>query len=807
MVYSLVLLAASLVWIWAHWKHRIYASGFALLIAWAAIASSWHHAYWNWYAVQDVATISAPDSTLVCLRARLTSEAKAVAASDESALNPIPTTEQTKYLCEALEVRDGQTWKSLTGNFELVLHNAIDVYSGDQLIEVAGRIVTTDSTRNPGQFDFRVHGRSKRRNVRVHVYHPAAVTLIEREGQVGAWYAFAHWRSRIRKQLNELAWKHVPYQQASFASAILLGNRQQLENGRQDVFLTTGTIHLLAISGLHIGILAAVFFFVFRLGFIKRRTALILTIVFVIFFAWLVEFRPPVLRASILIVLFCSARLMGRSGLSYNLLALAALIVLAINPSDLFQIGPQLSFLAVGSIIFCKPWIYPGAEVDPVKKLIASTQSRLGMFLQKLRTNAWITIKVSAFIWLIAFPLIALRFHLIVPAALLLNPLVMLPIAVALYAGLGVLVVGVFWPGGADVCGWICGKSLSSIEWLIHRGQHLPAGHFWTSGPSEWAVVVFYLGLFAIAIYPLTKLNGRVLFAFVLMWTTFFWVLPDWMNSSQTKDRAAELTFIDTGHGGSVLIELPERTLLYDAGCFGSAKYGAMNISGVLWDRKVEHIDGLIISHADVDHFNSAVELMQRFSIGAIYMTRQMAEDDSPAVKMLMEEVGRMKIPIVLVADGARFNFDSSETQVQVIGPPKLGTGGNDNSNSVVLELELFGNKILLPGDLEDAGLKRLLLHYPQRYDLVMAPHHGSANSEPEAFAEWANPNHIVISGSSKRVDWDVVNVFRAKGIRTWVTSRDGAVRCSIANGGIHVSCWVHGDWQDRDYFESRGFF
>ena len=608
-------------------------------------------------------------------------------------------------------------------------------------------------------------------------------------------------RSKLRKRLNALIWQHVDEKRAPFAAAILLGNREQLTSVQRERFLKTGTVHLLAISGLHIGILAALFFLLYRVGLMRRATALLCTIVFVIFYAWLVEFRPPVLRASILIVLFSIARLKGKNGLSYNLLALAGLIVLAFNPSDLFQIGPQFSFLAVTTLIFCRSWIYPGPEQDPLKRLIANTRGTPVRIVRWVGRNAWTTFKVSAVIWLAAVPLVAFHFHLVVPVSLLLNPLVMIPIAIGLYSGLGVLVFGWFWSGAANFFGQVCGSSLGLIDMMIERGEVVPGGHFWASGPDAWAVVLFYSGLFLLVTQSWAKLNGRWTMAIVCAWTAFAWVLPNWnaaTNGSVSRGREpnTELccTFVDTGHGCSVVLQLPgHQTILYDAGCLGSANYGMVNISGVLWDQKINHIDALVISHADVDHFNSAVELCHRFSIGVVYVSPMMLTSDSEAVHLFLREIRSVGVEVREIFGGKRLKLDTDEIEIFVLGPPSSGNGGNDNSNSVVLLIEAFSKRILLPGDLEDEGLQELLDSPSIDCDLVMAPHHGSPNSHPREFAEWARPEEVVISSSVRRLKRASVEAFEEAGSRVWITGRDGAVRCILSDDGLEISKWIHG--------------
>ena len=800
---------ATLVW-WGLMRcGKLRCAAVALLLAWASLAGLWHQAHWNWYPPHTVSRYTANDSSLVCIRLKLINEPRLVAARAHDSLNPIPSGDRTRVLTHVEAIRDGEEWVDATGLADLMIHaEPIELQCGDR-VQVFGRLVGSDSTRNPGQFNFRNLARGRRKLVTVHCYFADSVRKLDSQAS-----ALFRVRSQLRKRLNEMIWRHVDEKHAPFAAAILLGNREQLSSVERERFLKTGTVHLLAISGLHIGILAALFFLLYRIGVMRRSTALLCTIAFVIFYAWLVEFRPPVLRASILIVLFSIARLMGKSGLSYNLLALAGLIVLAFNPADLFQIGPQFSFLAVTTIIFCRQWIYPGREEDPLKRLIANTRGTPVRIVRWMVRNVWTTIKVSAVIWLAAVPLVAFHFHLVVPVSLLLNPLVMIPIAVGLYFGLGVLVFGWCWPGAADFCGQICGGSLGVIDSLIERAEFIPGGHFWAMGPDFWAIVLFYIGLFLFAIFPQTKLNGRWLLTVGLVWISFAWSLPNWYfaaggsTKSFSKQRPAlSCTFVDTGHGCSVVLQLPDgQTILYDAGCLGSANYGMVNISGVLWEQKISHVDALVISHADVDHFNSAVTLCQRFSIGVVYVTPMMLENDSEAVRILLRELGQAGIEVREIYGGTRLKLDTEDVEIYVLGPSRSGNGGNDNSNSVVLLVEAFSKRILLPGDLEDEGLQRLLESPDIDCDLVMAPHHGSLNSRPAEFARWARPEEVVISSSVRRLKWKAVDAFEEAGGRVWITGRDGAVRCIVSRDGLRVSKWIHGDRNDDDYFSNRGF-
>jgi len=137
-------------------------------------------------------------------------------------------------------------------------------------------------------------------------------------------------------------------------------------------YLVTGTIHVLSISGLHVGILAAGFFLVLHSGLVPRRISLVATILLTICYALLTDLQPPVVRASILVIVGCVAMWTGRSAIGFNTLAAAGIFVLALNPSSLFLTGAQLSFMAMATMIAFQPLLVRQPIVDPLDRLPAS---------------------------------------------------------------------------------------------------------------------------------------------------------------------------------------------------------------------------------------------------------------------------------------------------------------------------------------------------------------------------------------------------------------------------------------------------
>ena len=773
-----------------HNRHVALASTL-LLIGLVCVGAFWHHGRWNWFGESELGRFATGRVKPCCIEAIATSEPRLMAVEETTFKDE---TARTKIAIRVTRIRDGKQWIDVSGISDLIIHGPTrHVQSGDR-IRVFGQLVPSSPPTNPGQYDFRKFYRAKSKLAFVHAINIESVEVIEPAGWAGAKLL-----STLRQKLNELTWTHVHEDEAALASAILLGNREQLSKTRRDTFFETGTVHLLAISGLHVGILAGTFFMMFRIGLLSRKKCLWATIFFVIFYAWLVEFRPPVSRAAILIVLFCIGRLCGERGFSFNLLAIAGLIVLILNPCDLFAIGPQLSFLAVATLTFGKDWVFWSPSRDPIKRLVANTRPAhvrtINWFGRKLRA----AVLVSALIWLVAMPLVAFRFHLVAPIALVVNPILLVPIAWALYGGLGVLVLGWFAPSLANIFGWFCHLNLGWIEAMVAVAQSIPLGHSWTAGPTEASIACFYLGVFLFAVYPPTRLPGRWLLTLTAVWLVFTWFVPDqfdkWCERT-TEDAPLCLTVIDVGHGSSALIQLPDgKNMIYDAGALGSAEYGARNIAGVLWSERIEHVDAVVLSHADVDHFNALAQLTEQFSIGVVYMSRQMRESQSSAVASLIEVLNQKSIPIREISARDRL-LTGSHCSAEVLGPPIHGTGDNDNSDSVVLMLECSGRKVLLPGDLERAGLSLLFQQEPIDFDIVVAAHHGSKNSQPEEFMKWSTPEFVAISGGRRRVSDAAVQKFEAPGRKIGRTDYDGAIRFQIDGSGVTMKRWNHEPWE-----------
>lgn len=783
-----------LIWLVLHLANMRQSAAMVLAAAIVFTGAFYHHGRWNWFAANELGAYCKTDSTRVCLRGRILGEAKPAAKPDEDLFSAMPASEQTSFRFAAEFIRAGTEWEPVEGVARLTIHESVGNLRFGDLVEIYGRLSPISKPTSPGRVDFQEYYRNRNQTCSIHCYSRESVVVREHSPR----YSNASALSWLRSHLDQSLKQHVGSDQARFASAILLGNREQLPIDQREKFMTTGTAHLLAISGLHVGILASLFLFGYRFGLLTRRWALLLTIVFVCFYAWLVEFRPPVTRAAILLSLFCIGRLVGRRGNDYALLALAGFIVLLLNPGDLFQLGPQLSFLAFGTIVLFQGWIFPPLSDDPIDRLIRNSRPVHVRISQRFGRMCKQAILVSGLIWLVGLPLVARNFHLVTPVSPIINPIVLFPFAISLFSGLGVCFFAAWFPLAADFCGAVCGQSLEVVTGAIGVAESFSFGHWWTAGPTLVAVWVFYLAMFVLAVGAGKRLKVRLVAGVFCGWILFGWLLPFQLDKWSERGCANEsvITFLDVGHGSSVLLQLPGgQTMLYDAGSLASSEYTTDTVSRMLWDAGIEHLDCIVVSHADLDHFNAVPDLVERFSVGSVYVSKPMNEsrDESEVLPRLFEIIGKESVPIRELAWGDFVSL-AGGSRIEVLSPPDVGTGSNDNSDSIVMLLDLGPWRVLLPGDLELNGMRILLGREPIDCDIAMLPHHGSKNSRPQEFVEWCRPEAVVVSAGRSKLDDEVVRAIQSQ-TSVLATAELGSIRFELSDEGQRVCQFQDGGW------------
>jgi competence protein ComEC len=790
-------LAAAVCWTgwWAVWRRpRDVPAAWLLLAAVAISGAAWHDLRWDVFSQHEIARFARDNSQPACVEAIADDVPERLPAPRPTALRAIPARERSRLEVRVTGIRDGTSWLPASGVCQLVVDGSLDgVRAGDRL-RVFTQLRRSMPPRNPGEFDFAAHARAERRLAALHSEDPECVMVMS---QPGGWH-LERMLDAVRAGGKRLLEQYVGPQRSGLAGAMLLGSREGLPTEETASYMVTGTVHLLVVSGLNVAILAMGLYGALRLAWLPRKTALGVIIAVVLAYALIAEGRAPVTRAAVLAVLVCISQWTGRPSAGFNLLAAAVLVVLAINPCDLFRTGPQLSFLAVATLMWNHDhlgrWFRSGG--DRLDELIAAARPWYVRGAKRsVRWIVWLCVTTAA-VWLASLPLVLYQFHVVTPVAVPMSPAVWIPVLVALWSGFAMLLVGWVVPPLAAVLGWVCSVSLAWLEGVVDWAAALPPpSHFWAPGPAWWWVLGFYLGFVAVMLWGRSLVAPRWQVATLCGWIVIGVVPP--LARAAARDQL-DVSFVAVGHGTCVVLQAPGgETLLYDAGSLGSPQFVTQTIAGYLWHRGIWHVDAIVLSHADVDHYNAVPGLLERFRVGAVYASPMMFDEfgesaDSGALDELRAAIEAAGVPRREIWGGDRLRIGDRVT-ADVLHPPRVGMLGTDNADSIALAIECDGRRALLPGDLESPGLDGVLTELPLDCDVLMAPHHGSRRSDPPGLAAWCTPEWVVVSGGATADVASVTRTYEAAGARVLHTYDDGTAIFTILDSRP-ISVWPYGE-------------
>jgi competence protein ComEC len=697
----------------------------------------------------------------------------------------------TRAILELTAVRDGPCWRGASGRALLViLGTRADLVAGEA-VEAAGSLERVAGPLNPGEFDARTYFQAQGVRLRLAVEQPEGVW---HDNSAPRWPA-TRLRGAVRSWSHDRLVARLDPTVAPLAAALLLGQREEVDPEVNDAFARTGTTHLLAISGLHLQALGLVLWFVFRLLGLGRRGAYAAVALATTAYALLVGLAPSVVRSAAMTLTGCGAGFIDRSARPANTLALAALVTLSLNPAYLFDVGCQLSFLAIAAIVWGSTPLFAWlvAPSTPLDRLERSRESRWRRCLRN--GTHWLVqmFVVSLVVWLVTLPLVIMRFHMAAPIGILLNiPLIPLTTTALLASGVA-LGLGALWdPLGAPAA-WVCGFCLRLTDAAVRWGAASRWGHLFVPMPSWiWVLGVYaLLGLAAAAqVSRWPRPTRRGAWTVLAVWIALGLGLSAGWFPRFTARGLLEAEVLAVGHGLAVVVATGDGgTWVYDCGRMRDPSVGRRIIAPALWARGVRHIDAIILSHADSDHYNGLPDLLDRFSVGMIRVPPDFASAANPGAVRLLEEVRARGVPVGLIAAGDR--WEAAGARFSVWHPPRTeGSSSSsgrssDNARSVVLELEAAGRHALLTGDLEGDGLAQLRNRSRPPIDVFLAPHHGGRTANPPWLYDWARPSLVVVSqrplvpGTQ-----DPLAALDARHVllRTW---KRGAIRLTWTPGGL----------------------
>lgn len=293
--------------------------------------------------------------------------------------------EQSRFLVSALSVMSPVGQRHAEGSYQVYVDGDATgtLHIGDK-VTLTGRWDWPDTPGNPGEFNFEQFLNRRRVSGLLFVNHPAAIRVVESCSQ----WSPGYWVSELRRETRSVLITSLPEHVQGMAIALLLGNRNQLPSETADAFVASGTMHLLAISGLHVGILCAFLLSICHLLIIRRNQALLLTAAVCIVYAMITDLRPSVLRATVffvIFVIFVIAQFTRRNQSVAGLLSATVIIMVIAQPHLVFDTGAWLSFLSVAAL----GWVSRRAVRDSQPQDVPADAVNIRGRLRDMLSNVW----------------------------------------------------------------------------------------------------------------------------------------------------------------------------------------------------------------------------------------------------------------------------------------------------------------------------------------------------------------------------------------------------------------------------------
>jgi len=614
-------------------------------------------------------------------------------------------------------------------------------YAYGDLLEVTGKLSTP-----PQLDDFDYAAYLARRGVTATMLYPDIEVRATDQG-----FPPLAWIHSLRGRLAGALAEVLPEPQASLAQGVLLGMRSSIPETVEDDFARSGTAHLLAISGLHVTIIAGlVLGLAARLFGRRRHLHVWLALTAVWLYALLAGMQAPVSRAAIMASLFLIAEMIGRQRSTPTALAFAAAVMVAINPTVLWEASFQLSFVAMVGLVTLAPRLQSLGQRATAS--LAGDNAALGNIGGYLADNLAVTLGVIIAVW----PIIAYYFGIVswvAPLATLLA-LPALPwvlITGGLAAGLGVI----FLPLG-QAAGWIAWVFLSYLIAVTGGLASLPGAASETIRISPIAVAGYYLALVA----AIVLWRNRHLLPTAVPGTGFItslpkkWLLPPLLAAAVVATVAAatlpddklHVTFLDVGQGDAILIRTPEgNDILIDGGPSPRAVAVELGRQLPFWDRT---IDLVILTHPHADHITGLLEVLQRYRVEQAISPA--IDDDSPLYDEWLRLIEEGGIRHTAARAGQRIDLGGGNA-IELLNPPRpplSGTESDVDNNGVVLRVSAGSGVsfLLLPDTMLEAERDLIRRRAKLASTVLKVGHHGSNTSTGPELLATVDPVVAVIS-------------------------------------------------------------
>lgn len=527
---------------------------------------------------------------------------------------------------------------------------------------------------------------------------------------------FDYFIANLNENISNIYDKILPPLESGILKSIIIGNKESLDNDLKNLYINAGIYHILAISGLHLGILSI--FLNKILSKIFKKYSNLIIIFILIFYCIFTGANLSTIRATLMISIMLIAKIIYRDYDLISSASLAGIILLLFNPYNIFNIGFIFSFASVFSIAFLGSAF---VKIYNLKGIKAS-------------------LVISFFISLAIKPISAYFFYNISTLDFLLNLIILPFTSVVVCLGFIINIISIFSINFATFLASILYYIFRFFTFMCKIVEKIPFGNLSVAKPSLFLIICFYLMLIfvAYAVYN-KKLYFKnykyIKFGLIIFLTSIIITL---FTPSYFK-----ITMLDVGQGECIVGEKEDATFIIDAGSQFNYNAAKKVILPYLKSRGITQLDFLFISHMDSDHINAVFDIIPNLKIENIFVPNVQYYDNKNYDK-LVYMANQYEINIFKLNYGNTITLDN-DIYFNILSPTKNFNNKYENNNSLVFELNYYNNKLLFTGDMQK-NVEKDLIPYLSDVDILKVAHHGSKTSSIPQFLEKTNPEVALIS-------------------------------------------------------------
>lgn len=644
--------------------------------------------------------------------------------------------------------------------------NFIEIAIG-QVITLQGTTSVFERARNPGNFDQRLYYAKQHLYGMVWCDQLLSISGEEQWLMEKLYQVKQQWKNRIVEGLGE--------KKGAVLTAMLLGERSDMEPEMKELYQKNGIGHILAISGLHISFIGLGVYKLIRKTGLDYIPSGLLAIGVLSLYVMMIGFSVSVIRAFVMLLFRVGADMSGRVYDMVTALSVAAAITVGSQPLYLADAGFLLSHGAILGILFVLP---------ALEKLFPC---RLKLF-----SGCYASVAIQ----IMLFPILLWFYYEIPIYSVLLNVLVIPLMSVVLGAGMfGSLVGFVIWPVG-KFCLQICGLVLSFFEMLSRAASRLPYATIVLGQPKLWKVMIYYFTLVIFVVVVLNHNKKKTLQRLQIcacMVSCILFTLMAYRGGGHLR-----ITMLDVGQGDSIFLRGPKgKTYLIDGGSSDVDELGKYRMEPFLKSQGVGVLDYVFLTHGDTDHYSGVLEMLGRQDVGVRIRHLVLPENwigDDALVKLV--QVARQQ-GVVVAEMHAGQCLQEGEFEIQCIQPGKTDSFLNGNAGSLVLGVRFGRFSMLLTGDVEGKGEEFLTDRIKgQKFDILKVAHHGSKNSTSDLFLKTIRPKIALISSGANNSyghpHKETIARLRDRGCKIFETAKNGAITFRTNGNSLTFHCFLY---------------